>query len=63
MLVNIFVILMTMTAAVAGIVVEGNPKDHWAVILVGSKSWENYRHQADGCHAYHIFKQNGIPED
>lgn len=37
--------------------------DHWAVIVAGSNQFYNYRHQADTCHAYQIFKANGIPED
>ena len=36
--------------------------DHWAVIVAGSNYYYNYRHQADTCHAYQIFKDNGIPE-
>jgi legumain len=36
--------------------------DHWAVIMAGSNTYGNYRHQADACHAYHIAKKNGIPE-
>jgi len=42
---------------------KADPKDHWAVIMVGSRGYENYRHHADGCHAYHIAIKNGIPED
>merc|ERR1711871_1282855 len=37
--------------------------DNWAVIIAGSSSYANYRHQADACHAYQIVKKNGIPED
>lgn len=37
--------------------------DHWAVIVVGSAGYENYRHHADGCHAYQLALKNGIPED
>ena len=37
--------------------------DHWAVLVAGSKTYTNYRHQADTCHAYQILKANGIPED
>jgi legumain len=36
--------------------------ENWAVIVVGSKGYSNYRHHADGCHAYQIMKKNGIPE-
>jgi legumain len=35
---------------------------HWAVIMAGSNTYGNYRHQADACHAYQIAKRNGIPE-
>jgi legumain len=36
---------------------------NWAVIVAGSNGYENYRHQADACHAYQIVKSKGIPED
>ena len=36
--------------------------DHWAVLVVGSNGMWNYRHQADVCHAYHVLRNNGIPE-
>jgi legumain len=39
------------------------PTDHWAVIIAGSNTYSNYRHQADAFHAYQIMKNNGIPED
>ncbi len=35
---------------------------HWAVIMAGSNTYGNYRHQTDACHAYQIAKTNGIPE-
>jgi len=35
---------------------------NWAVIIAGSSTFANYRHQADACHAYQIVKKNGIPE-
>jgi len=37
--------------------------DHWAVIVAGSNTYSNYRHQADTCHAYQVLKAQGIPED
>jgi len=36
--------------------------DHWAVLVAGSNSWYNYRHQADVCHAYQILHKHGIPD-
>lgn len=35
----------------------------WFVIAVGSRGFVNYRHHADACHAYHIAKKSGVPED
>ena len=26
----------------------------WAVLVAGSRGWDNYRHQADVCHAYQV---------
>ncbi|TKR86769.1 hypothetical protein L596_011289 [Steinernema carpocapsae] len=36
---------------------------NWALLVAGSKSWENYRHQADVAHAYHLLRKNGIPAE
>jgi len=36
--------------------------EDWAVIVAGSKSYGNYRHQADACHAYHVCHDFGIPD-
>lgn len=33
----------------------------WAVLVAGSNTWDNYRHQADICHAYHILIGHGVP--
>uniref|UniRef100_A0A673LW88 Legumain-like n=1 Tax=Sinocyclocheilus rhinocerous TaxID=307959 RepID=A0A673LW88_9TELE len=35
----------------------------WVMLVAGSKTWNNYRHQADVCHAYQIVHQNGIPDE
>ncbi|KAK1159445.1 legumain-like [Acipenser oxyrinchus oxyrinchus] len=35
----------------------------WILLAAGSKGWDNYRHQADVCHAYHIARKNGIPDE
>ena len=37
--------------------------DHWAVIIAGSNTYGNYRHQSDAHHAYKIMVENDIPED
>ncbi|PON87664.1 Peptidase C13, legumain [Trema orientale] len=35
----------------------------WAVLVAGSNGWENYRHQADVCHAYQILKKAGLKDE
>nr|AWD84474.1 asparaginyl endopeptidase 3 [Pigea enneasperma] len=35
----------------------------WAVLIAGSKGWQNYRHQADVCHAYQILKKGGLKDE
>ncbi|XP_001943941.2 legumain [Acyrthosiphon pisum] len=35
----------------------------WVVLVAGSDGWNNYRHQADICHAYQIIRENGIPKE
>jgi len=34
----------------------------WAIVVAGSNTWGNYRHQSDICHAYQIVHKNGIPD-
>jgi len=33
---------------------------NWAVLTAGSKTYENYRHQADVCRAYHMLRSKGF---
>ncbi|XP_051530869.1 legumain-like [Myxocyprinus asiaticus] len=35
----------------------------WVLLAAGSKDWDNYRHQADVCHAYQIIHRSGIPDE
>ncbi|XP_077209811.1 vacuolar-processing enzyme-like [Tasmannia lanceolata] len=35
----------------------------WAVLIAGSAGYENYRHQADVCHAYQIMKNGGLKDE
>lgn len=34
----------------------------WVVLVAGSNTYGNYRHQADTCHAYQISKKWGVPD-
>ena len=33
---------------------RAGPGQVWAVLVAGSRGWDNYRHQADVCHAYQV---------
>ncbi|KAF5452857.1 hypothetical protein F2P56_027815 [Juglans regia] len=35
----------------------------WAVLVAGSRGYENYRHQADVCHAYQVLKKGGLSDE
>merc|ERR1711865_615478 len=54
--------MLKLTALLVALYVCCAYADNYTVIVVGSKGYANYRHHADGCHAYQIMKQNGIPE-
>lgn len=41
---------------------SAEPK-HWALLVAGSNGFYNYRHQADICHAYHLLRNHGIPDE
>lgn len=36
---------------------------NWAVLIAGSNTWYNYRHQADVFHAYQMLVQKGFDTD
>ena len=36
---------------------------NWAVLVAGSNTYSNYRHQADVCHAYQVLKKNGFSDE
>lgn len=35
----------------------------WALLVAGSDTWMNYRHQADICHSYQVLHRHGIPDE
>ena len=50
-------------AAALAAYAAADANDHWAVIMAGSNTFGNYRHQADTNHAVQIMLKNGIPRD
>jgi len=55
--------MKTFACAVLAAVASAAASDHWAVIMAGSKTYSNYRHQADSHHAVKIMLANGIPRE
>lgn len=42
---------------------EDNVPFHAALLVAGSRDYQNYRHQADICHAYQLLRKQGIPDE
>ena len=42
---------------------DQNAHHTWAVLVAGSSSWSNYRHQADICHTYQLLHRAGVPDE
>jgi legumain len=53
----IMLVLATLVPASA------SASEQWALIVTGSKTYENYRHHADVAHAYQRLVAGGLPED
>merc|ERR1719183_3409459 len=47
---------------VAALLVGGATAADWAVLVAASFQYNNYRHQSDVCHAYHVLSSRGIPD-
>uniref|UniRef100_A0AC35TK81 Legumain n=1 Tax=Rhabditophanes sp. KR3021 TaxID=114890 RepID=A0AC35TK81_9BILA len=43
--------------------VKNDTSNIWALLVAGSNSWYNYRHQADVSNAYHVIRDHGVSED
>jgi legumain len=59
------VALLCLVAAATAFPLQNTKKDgtHWALLIAGSNSWGNYRHQADIYHSYQIMKRNGLKDE
>uniref|UniRef100_A0A0D9XPX5 Legumain n=1 Tax=Leersia perrieri TaxID=77586 RepID=A0A0D9XPX5_9ORYZ len=42
---------------------NADSRKRWALLIAGSSGWDNYRHQADVCHAYQIVKNAGLKDE
>ena len=66
--------LVIVLLSLAGLIIKGHvlvqqedvvvvKPQQWAVLVAGSRGWDNYRHQADVCHAFHLLLKRGVPEE
>merc|ERR1719162_1949283 len=55
--------MRTFVAAALAAAASAAASDHWAVLVAGSNTYGNYRHQADIAHAYTILKSQGVPAE
>ncbi|KER19420.1 hypothetical protein T265_11804 [Opisthorchis viverrini] len=44
-------------------VFNNQPSKNWVVLVAGTNTWENYRHQADVYHAYQVVRKNKVPPE
>ncbi|KAJ4886982.1 Vacuolar-processing enzyme delta-isozyme [Raphanus sativus] len=42
---------------------DGEAGTRWALLVAGSKGYENNRHQADICHAYQLLRKGGLQDE
>nr|KYP50231.1 Vacuolar-processing enzyme [Cajanus cajan] len=42
---------------------ENATEKKWALLVAGSYGYQNYRHQADVCHAYQLLKNGGLKDE
>ena len=52
-----------MAAAAFAAISAATETTHWAVIMAGSNTYSNYRHQSDSHHAVKIMMENGIARE
>ena len=57
---RVFAVLLSL--AVLAFLAAPASAANFAVLVAGSNTYSNYRHQADVCHAYKLLRRNGIPE-
>ncbi|KER20769.1 hypothetical protein T265_10756 [Opisthorchis viverrini] len=44
-------------------ILNNQPSKNWVILLAGSDTWTNYRHQANVYHAYQVVRANNVPPE
>jgi legumain len=60
---KVIVILSILALGLSSMFKTDLTQQHHAVLIAGSNSWWNYRHQSDIHHAYHVLVNNGMPKE
>ncbi|KAK7104379.1 hypothetical protein V1264_019109 [Littorina saxatilis] len=55
--------IFIVSAFLAAIFLGSADCKNWALIVAGSSGYDNYRHQADICHAYHVLRSHGVAQE
>ena len=55
--------MFSRAAMMLGLMATAVTADNWAVLIAGSSTYGNYRHQADIAHAYQILSKGGVPKE
>jgi legumain len=50
-------------AVCLGVALSDDKPKQWVLLVAGSNTWGNYRHQSDVYHAYQIVRSHGIPDE
>ncbi|CAL1537606.1 unnamed protein product [Lymnaea stagnalis] len=56
-------VLAVLSILAVGLVVCEAVRKNWVLLIAGSAGYDNYRHQADICHAYQIVHKAGVPDE
>lgn len=57
-------VLSLLSFRTLGGTIEGHlSKNPWVLLVAGSRGWEDYDFEANVCHAYHLMRSHGVPED
>ncbi|KAI4311339.1 hypothetical protein MLD38_036244 [Melastoma candidum] len=58
-----FLLLLLLMVAMMAMADSATNGVKWAVLVAGSSGYQNFRHQADVCHAYQILRRNGMSDE
>jgi legumain len=58
-----FFITLSESLQVEAIPHEARKKDPWVLLVAGSHGYRDYDFEANTCHAYHLVRSHGVPDE